>query len=62
MVSGVGRGIGVLLGVVIVEGKGSFGGEFGASLCNQRGLYDALGFRAVVSAHVCLTVLHIWFC
>jgi len=28
--------------VVIVEGKGSFGGEFGASHCNQWGLCDAL--------------------
>ena len=31
MVTGVGRGMGVLDGVVIVEGKGQFGGEFGTS-------------------------------
>ena len=31
-------GMGVLVGVVIVEGRGSFGGEFGASYCNQREL------------------------
>ena len=30
------------MGIVIVEGKGQFGGEFGASHCNQRGLCDAL--------------------
>jgi len=29
VVSGVGRGMGVLDGVVIDEGKGQFGGEFG---------------------------------
>jgi len=29
MVNGLGRVMGVLDGVVIVEGKGSFGGEFG---------------------------------
>jgi len=34
MVSGISRGMGVLDGVVIVEGKGSFGVEFGASHCN----------------------------
>ena len=35
MVSGVGRGMDVLDGVVFVEGKGSLGrGEFGASHCN----------------------------
>jgi len=39
MVSGVGRGMSVLDGVVIVEKKGgSFRGEFGASHCNQQGL------------------------
>jgi len=37
MVSGVGRRMGVLDGVVIVEGKGSFWGEFGASHGNQLG-------------------------
>jgi len=41
MVSGVGRGMGVLDGVVIVEGKGHFGGGFDASHCNQWGLCDA---------------------
>jgi len=35
-VSGVGRGMGVLDGVVIVEGEGAvLEGEFGASHCNQ---------------------------
>ena len=38
MVSVVGRGMGVLDGVVIIEGKGSFGSEFGASHCYQWGL------------------------
>ena len=38
MVSEVSRGMGVLDGVVIVEGKGLLGGEFGASHCNQWGL------------------------
>jgi len=44
VVSGVGLVMGVLDGVVIVEGKGycSFGGELGASHCNQWGLCDAL--------------------
>jgi len=37
MVSGVSRGIGILDGVVIVEGKGQFWGEFGASHSNQWG-------------------------
>ena len=37
VVSGVGRGMGVLDGVVIVEGRGSLGDEFGASHCNRRG-------------------------
>ena len=41
VVSGVGRGMGVLDGVVIVEGKGQFWGKFGASHCNQWGLCDA---------------------
>jgi len=35
VVSGIGRGMGVLDGVLIVEGKGSFGGKYGASHCNQ---------------------------
>ena len=36
MVSGVGREMGVLDGVVIVEGEeAALGGEFGASHCNQ---------------------------
>jgi len=35
VVSGVGRGMGVLDGVVIVERNGQFRGEFGASHCNQ---------------------------
>jgi len=35
MVSGVGRGMGILNGVVIVEEKGARLGEFGASHCNQ---------------------------
>jgi len=39
MVSRVGRGMGVLDGVVIVEGEGTvFGGEFRAFHCNQWGL------------------------
>ena len=37
VVSGVNQGMGVLDGVLIVEGMGSFGGEFGASYCNQWG-------------------------
>jgi len=41
MVNGVGRGIGVLDGVVIVEGKGQSWDEFGASHCNHWGLCDA---------------------
>ena len=40
VVSGVGRGISVLDGVVIVEGKGQFRGESGASRFNQWGLCD----------------------
>jgi len=38
IVSGVSRMMDVLDGVVIVEGKGQFWGEFGASHCNQWGL------------------------
>jgi len=38
MVSGVSRMMGVLDWVIIVDGKGSFGDEFGASHCNQWGL------------------------
>ena len=38
VMSGVGRGMGVLDGAAIVEGKEHFGGEFGASHCNQWGL------------------------
>ena len=39
MVSGVGRGMGVLDGTVNHRrGRGCFGGEFGASNCNQWGL------------------------
>jgi len=34
VVRGVGRGTGVLDGVMIVEGKGQFWGEFGVSHCN----------------------------
>jgi len=37
VVSGFGLGMGVLDLVVIVEGKGQFGGEFAASHCNQWG-------------------------
>jgi len=35
VVSGDGRGMGVLDWVVIVEGRGSFGGEYWASHCNH---------------------------
>jgi len=35
MVRGVGRMMGVLDGVVIIEGEGHFWGEFRASRCNQ---------------------------
>jgi len=36
MVSGVGRGMGVLDGVVVIKGEAAFfGGEFEASHCNQ---------------------------
>ena len=42
VVRGVGRGTGVLDGVMIVEGKGQFWGEFGVSHCNQWGLCDEL--------------------
>jgi len=35
MVSGVSGGMGVLDGVMIVEGKGQFWGEIGVSHCNQ---------------------------
>jgi len=36
MVSGIGQGMGVLDGVVIIEGEGAvLGGEFGPSHCNQ---------------------------
>jgi len=39
VVNGVDRGMGVLDGVVIVEGEGAvFGGEFGTSRCNHWGL------------------------
>jgi len=42
MVSGVGRGMGVLDGDGDRRrGRGSFVGEFGASHCNQWGLCDA---------------------
>jgi len=44
VMSGVGRGMGVLDRVVIVEGeagRGSFRGEVEASHCNQWGLCDA---------------------
>jgi len=43
MVRGVGRGTRVLDGGGdLRRGRGSFGGEFGASHCNQWGLCDAL--------------------
>jgi len=43
VVSGVSQGMGVLDGVVIIEGKGQFwGSEFEASHCNQWGLCNAL--------------------
>jgi len=35
MVSGVGQRMFIIDGVVIVEGEGQFGGEFGASHCKQ---------------------------
>ena len=38
VVSGVGQRIGVLDGMEIIEGKGQFWGEFGASHCSQWGL------------------------
>jgi len=38
VVNGVGRGKGVLDWVVIVEGKGQFGGKCGTCHCNQWGL------------------------
>jgi len=42
LVSGVGRRMGVLDGGGDRRrGRGSFGGEFGASHCNQWGLFDA---------------------
>jgi len=44
IVSGVDQGMSVLDAVVIVEGdreRGSFGGEFGATHCNQGRLCDA---------------------
>jgi len=40
-VSVVGRGMGVLDGVAIVEGEEQFLGWIWASHCNQRGLCDA---------------------
>jgi len=40
--SGVSRGIGVLDGVVIVEGKGQFLGEFGVSHFNQSAVVDMI--------------------
>ena len=43
VVSGVGLGMGVLdLGDDRRRGRGSFGGEFWSSYCNQWGLFDAL--------------------
>jgi len=42
MVNGVGRGMGVLNGVVIVEEEGAVLGEFRASHCDQWCLCDAL--------------------
>jgi len=43
VVRGVGRGMGVLdWGGDRWRGMGSFGGEFGASHCNQWGMCDAL--------------------
>ena len=43
MVSGVGRGMGVLdFGGDRRRGRDRFGGEFGASHCNQWGICDAL--------------------
>jgi len=38
VVSGAGLGMGVLDGEVIVEGKGQFGGEFGAYISVLTGL------------------------
>jgi len=38
VVSGIGRMMDVLDGVVVVEGIGQFWGESGVSHCNQRGL------------------------
>ena len=38
VVSGVGRGMGVLDGWWSLKGMGSFGGEFVVSHCNQKGL------------------------
>ena len=35
LVSGVSRGMGVLDGVVIVEGEGQFWGEFGSIVTNR---------------------------
>jgi len=41
MVSGVGRGMGVLDGVVIVEGNGQFGVNLGRPIVTNGGLCDA---------------------
>jgi len=47
-VSGGGRGMGVLDGVMIVEAEGAvFGGEFGASHCNQWGLCCVVVWKCV---------------
>ena len=61
VVSGVGRGIGVLDGMEIVEGKGSFGGKCGASHSNQWGLCGVVilcreGWRRG-SSHISLRLL-----
>jgi len=52
------------MGVVIVEGKGQFWGEFGAFHCNQWGLCDALFSNYFEDLFLCAIGLHVmlwWF-
>jgi len=50
----VGRGMGVLDWVVIVEGEGQFWCEFGVSHCNQWGLYCIVVQKCVKQSSCCL--------
>jgi len=67
VVSGVDREMGVLDGVMIIEGKGQFWGEFGTSHCSQWGLccvvvrerctVPKLLWRGLILSHVVKTFI-----